>query len=91
MECAIIAKLKVTIQMLKLFNFGSFTGTPTLLQSFELIPPQEYIRKVIRREIDKHLKNQLIYGEFLLWLGVWYFMASTTFGDCREFWSSKAI
>ena len=75
----------------KLFNFGGFAGIPTLLQSFELMFPQEYIIKVIIKETNKHLKNQLTYGEFISWVGLWFFMATTTFGDRREFWSSKAI
>ena len=41
----------------KLFNFGSFAGVPTLIQSFELMFPQEFIKKVIIKEADKNLQN----------------------------------
>lgn len=56
----------------KLFNFDGFAGIPTLLQSFELMFPQEYIIKVIIKETNKQLKNRLTYGEFLSWVGLWF-------------------
>ena len=33
----------------------------------------------------------MTYGEFLIWIGLWFFMGITHFGDRREFWSTKAI
>ena len=75
----------------KIFNFGGFNGIPTLLQTFELMFPHELIKSVIIKETNKHLEKNITYGEFLSWIGLWFFMATTTFGDRREFWSSKAI
>ena len=53
--------------------------------------PQEFIRNVILKNTNKHLQKQVTYGEFISWVGLWFLMATTTFGDCREFWSRKAI
>ena len=53
--------------------------------------PHELIKSVIIKETNKHLEKNSTYGEFLSWIGLWFFMATTTFGDHRKFWSSKAI
>ena len=54
----------------KLFNFGSHSGIPTLLQTFELMFPQEFMKKVILKRRNKHLQKQVTYGEFISWLGL---------------------
>ena len=49
--------------------------------------PHELIKSVIIKETNKHLEKNITYGEFLSWMiGLWFFMATTTFGDRREFW-----
>ena len=75
----------------KLFNFGSHAGIPTILQTFEIMFPQAFLQSVIIKNTNRHLQNPVSYGEFIAWIGLWFFMATTNFGDRREFWSSKSI
>ena len=75
----------------KIFNFGSHSGIPTILQTFEMLFPQAFLESVIIKNTNKHLQKPVSYGEFIAWIGLWFFMATTNFGDRREFWSSKSI
>jgi len=40
--------------------------------------------------INEQMTQQVSYGEFLRWLGLWFSMATTHFEKSRDFWSSKA-
>ena len=74
------------------FNFGGHSGVPSILQTFEMMFPKSFVETVIVRETNRKLEdNKMTYGEFLIWLGLWFFMGTTHFGDRREFWSTKAI
>ena len=54
-----------------LFNFGSHAGVPSILQTFEMLFPKEYIENVIIKETNKKLDNKkMTYGEFLVWMGL---------------------
>ena len=53
--------------------------------------PKEFIEVIIIKETNKKLDDKIIYGEFVVWLGLWFFMGTTHFGDRREFWSTKSI
>ncbi len=74
-----------------LFNFGSHSGVPTILQTFEMMFPKEYIEQVIIKQTNKKLEQKMTYGEFFIWMGLWFFMGTTNFGDRRDFWSTKSI
>ena len=69
----------------KIFNFGSHSGIPTILQTFEMLFPQAFLESVIIKNTNKHLQKTVSYGEFIAWIGLWFFMATTNFGDRREF------
>ena len=75
----------------KIFNFGSNSGIPTILQTFKMLFPQTLLESVIIRNTNKHLQKPVSYGEFIAWVGLWFFMATTNFGDQREFLSSISI
>ena len=75
-----------------LFNISRHNGIPSILQTFEILFPKVYVEEVIIRETNKRIQeNKLTYGEFLIWIGLWFFMRTTHFGNQREFWSTKAI
>jgi len=64
---------------------------PMYLQLFELLFPVGYVKEVMILEMNKKLKPELKYGEFLKWLGLWFLMATTNVENRREFWSTKPI
>jgi len=53
----------------------------TVLQLFEMMLPKTFLQEVLLVETNKHLTQQLQYGEFLRWIGLWLMMATTQF-DC---------
>ena len=63
----------------------------TVLQLFELMLPKTFLQEVLLVETNKHLTQQLQYGEFLCWIGLWLMMATTQFDCRRDFWSRKDI
>lgn len=74
-----------------LINFGGSSSIPSIIQLFEMLFPKEFIQVIIIKETNKKLDKKMTYGEFFVWIGLWFFMGTTHFGDRREFWSSKAI
>ena len=59
---------------------------------YGMLFPKEYIENVIIKETNKKLDNKkMTYGEFLVWMGLWFFMGTTNFGDRRDFLSTKVI
>ena len=66
----------------KLIDFSSAAGMPALLDIFEAPFPKEFITSTIIIETNKKLNDKkLSYGEFLVWLGLWFMMGTTHFGD----------
>lgn len=74
-----------------LFNFGGHAGVPSILQTFEILFPKGFLESVVIKETNKKLDKKMSCGEFYVWIGLWFFMGTTYFGDRREFWSTKAI
>ena len=65
-----------------LFNISRHNGIPSILQTFEILFPKVYVEEVIIREINKRIQeNKLTFGEFLIWIGLWFFIGTTHFGD----------
>ena len=47
--------------------------------------PHELIKSFMIKEINEHLNIKIMNGEFLSSLGLWFFMATITFGGWRKF------
>lgn len=66
--------------------------TPTFLQLFELMIPKDFINEVILVETNKKINGPvLMYGEFLVFVGLQFLMATTRCDNRRDFWSLKNI
>ena len=57
------------------------------VQLFERFFPKQYVNDVILPSTNKKLKQQLTYGEFLRWLGLWILMLTRDRSDQCSFWS----
>ena len=65
---------------------------PNRVQLFEHFFPKEYVKEVIIPETNKHLgDNPLTFGEFLRFVGIFFLMATTSFENRRDFWSTSTI
>jgi hypothetical protein len=68
---------------------------PGIVEVFEHLFPSEFLTTTILHQTNLSLryikKPPLSYGEFLRWIGLWFFMATTAFQDHREFWSSSQV
>ena len=69
-----------------LFNLGSHAGAPSILQTFEMRFPKEYVEQVIIKQTNEQLDQNMTYGKFFGWISLWFFMGMTNFGDRRDFW-----
>ena len=52
--------------------------------------PLAFLESLIIKNTNKHLQKSVSYGEIIAWIGLWFLMAMTNFGDQRKFWSSKS-
>ena len=67
---------------------------PTPVQLFEHLFPKRFLQDIILKQTNDamHPSESLItYGELLRFIGVWFQMATTTFENRRDFWSTKAV
>ena len=65
---------------------------PSRLQLFELLFPKFFITDTIIPQINREIKGSLLqYGEYLLWLGLWFLMATLEGPSRRDFWSIGEI
>ena len=68
---------------------------PSNLQLFEGYFFMSFIKDVIIPQANKTLaeqsNNQLTYGEFLCWLGLWFLMATMIGPQYNEFWATYPI
>ena len=65
---------------------------PTKLDLFETLLPKDYIIDVVLKETNKYIDGEPVqYGEFLVWLGLWFLMATCQGQTRMEFWSKKSI
>lgn len=64
---------------------------PTSLQLLEIFFPVSFIKEVMLPTMNTTIEEKITYGEFLKWLGLWFFMATTQFQSRRDFWSIKPI
>jgi hypothetical protein len=62
-------------------------NVPSLLAMFECLFPVDHVQNVMIPEMNKHLDNKLVYGEFLRYLGLWFLMATTYFESRKDFFS----
>ena len=67
------------------------TWNAIYVQLFERLFPIQFIQDVILPPSNKKLKQQLTYGEFLQWLGLWILMSTRDGSDRCTFWSSKKL
>ena len=61
-------------------------AVPTIKQLFEILFPITWLQDVLLEETNKHLSDQVSYGEFLRWIGLCFLMSTTHFGSRRGFW-----
>jgi hypothetical protein len=54
---------------------------------FELFLPTEYVKEVIVARINGSVNHPIDYGEFLVWLGIWFLLAINQGSSRSEFWS----
>ena len=77
-----VSIVKLAVKTMKHFNISRHNGIPSILQTFEMIFPKVYVEEVIIREINKRIQeNKLTFGEFLIWIGLCFFMRTTHFGN----------
>ena len=56
---------------------------------FELFFPVKFVQDVMLAKMNENITENVSYGEFLRWIGLWFIMA-TTYADWQhDFWSSK--
>jgi Transposase IS4 len=69
------------------------TGAFDHQSMWEHLFPTIWVRTVLLPATNKELNddNQLTYGEFLRWLGLWFVMATTEGCQRRDFWSTTPI
>ena len=65
---------------------------PSRLQLSELLFPKSFITDTIIPQINRDIKGSLfLYGEYLLWLGLWFLMAMLGSPSRYNFWSIREI
>ena len=64
----------------------------SLLMMFLLMIPKKYFEEVILVETNKVINGEkLTFGEFLRWIGIWFFLSTLSGFSRSDFWSSKEI
>ena len=58
---------------------------------FFLLFPRKFIEDVIIIEMNKHLDKRMTLGEFLRWIGIWFFLSTLSGFNRRSFWSSREV
>ena len=61
------------------------------LQLFEGLFPKDYLHVVILVETKKELKDPLLYGELIQWIGIWVLVSTLDGSDQCSFWLSKEV
>ena len=68
---------------------------PTIQQLFEMFFFKKYVEEIIIPQTNIHLWKEKhhpsSYGEFLHWLGLWFFMATINGPDHPDFWSMGEV
>jgi hypothetical protein len=67
------------------------TSRLSYLELFELLFPKKFIIDTIIENLNKELSRQVQYGEFLLWLGLWFMMATIEGPSRAIFFSNDDI
>ena len=67
------------------------TQNDIYVQLFERFFPKQYVNDAILPSTNRKLKQQLTYGEFLQWLGLWILMLTRGGSDQHSFGSSKKL
>jgi len=62
---------------------------PTTLQLFELLFPKSFVIDVMLKKMNEQVTQQITYGEFLRFIGLWFLMATTHFDRRNDFWSTQ--
>ena len=66
--------------------------TPTFLQMFELFFPKLFVETIMFPIMNGNLSNPIDWGEFLVFIGIWFALATVQSASTRrEFWSSKPV
>jgi hypothetical protein len=73
----------------KLQNVTLAGDTPTLLNIFKCLFFTSYVKEVMIPEMNKGLDKPVMYGEFLLFLGLWLLMCTTHFEQRRDFFNKR--
>ena len=53
--------------------------------------PRKFIEDVIIIETNNNLDKRMTLGEFLRWIGIWFFLSTLNGFNRRSFWSSKEV
>ena len=73
---------------------GGVNVIPTFLQIFEFIIPKAFVKEVFITQTNKiivEVVRVLTNGEFLLWIGLWFMMATIQGFQCHDFWRNSTI
>jgi hypothetical protein len=70
-------------------------STQTIYSLFLMLFPLEYLKNVLIGELNKNLERQsehpCCFGEFLRFLGIWFYMATFKGFTRDQFWSSESV
>ena len=64
---------------------------PSVLMVFDNLLPNRWVQETIIPQMKSHLMPEIMYGEFLIWTGLWFIMSTTAFNDRSYFWSKHNI
>ena len=62
-----------------------------MLQIFEIFFLMGYVKEVMLSDTNKELSPSLSYWGFLIYLGLWFLMATTHFDSRSDLWSTNTI
>lgn len=67
---------------------------PNLVQLFELFFMKAFVKDVILQKLNKNIDTgmeEVQYGEFLRWIGLWFQMATIQGPQRQEYWASEKV
>jgi len=63
---------------------------PTSLHLFELLFPKAFVVDVMLKAMNERVTQQITYGKFLWFNGLWFLMSTMHFDHQNNFWSMQS-
>lgn len=61
------------------------------VQLFEMLFPTQYVKETVIPETNKSLDDPMDYPDFLMFVGIWFLMATIEGCHRRDYWSTKPV